>query len=87
MNVLGMESIKSSVLSALTLLYFFFVLPSDNAALMGIGAGALFSMVVGFHPEHFRSRRGSLKPALLLVAFVWICAAVPGILAVVGDRP
>ena len=42
----------------------------------GVFAAVLFTAMVCSSPARFRTRGGSLVPAVCLAAFVWLCAAV-----------
>lgn len=44
----------------------------------------LFQLQVAGRPEIFRTRSGSLKPALGLVAFLWLAAALVLLLTLTG---
>ena len=55
-----------------------------DAMSMGLGAAVLFTLLVCFYPEPFRSRRGSLVSALCLVGALWLLAVVSTILSFIG---
>jgi hypothetical protein len=60
------------------------ILFSRGAALMGFAGAAIFTVSFWSHPDSFLSRRGSLRPALCLAAFVWVCAAILFLLSLFG---
>jgi len=78
------EPMKIIIQLAAVLAFFFFIIFSHRAALIGFAGAALFTISFCLHPHHFRSRRGSLTPAFCLIAFVWLCAAVPILLPLFG---
>ena len=50
---------------------------------MAVGAAMGLTLGVSLIPEVFRSRRGSLKPAVCLVTAMWIGAIVTAVLSVI----
>lgn len=64
---------------------FFFIWPRyGNMAAMIFCAGIL-SAYVAVLPDYFRSRRGSLIPAICLVAAGWLIAAVTTAMTLMGE--
>ena len=61
----------------------YFPSPFDSIA-MGIGAAISFTIFFFLHPESLRSRRGSLIPAICLVAAMWLFAAVTTVISLIG---
>ena len=57
--------------------------PFDGIA-MGIGAAISFTMFFVLKPESLRSRRGSLIPAICLVAAMWLFAAATTVISLIG---
>jgi hypothetical protein len=57
------------------------VLPQVGSAAMIVGCAGLFSALVAFNPEPFRTRQGSLITAKVFGAAMW-CAAVAVLAAV-----
>ncbi len=57
--------------------------PFDTIA-MGIGAAISFTIFFFLKPESLRSRRGSLIPAISLVAAMWLFAAVTTVISLIG---
>lgn len=53
----------------------FLVLPHFGAGAMGLGGAVGFTLMVLVGPDRFRSRKGSLVPAVLLVSALWLMAA------------
>lgn len=48
----------------------------------------LLSVLVGRHPDHFRTRSGSLSLAVGLIAFLWICVLTVVVISVLqGSWP
>lgn len=62
----------------------FFVLPRFGGVAMTLGCAWMVTAQLGANPEIWRSRSGSLKPALGLVAFMWLAAAAVGVLSLRG---
>jgi hypothetical protein len=54
----------------------FFILPRFGEGAGVVGAAAILSVYVLSLPDRFRSRSGSLKPAVYLVLWMWILAVV-----------
>ena len=52
--------------------------------LSAVLAAILFTALVCSSPDIFRTRGGSLGPAVCLAAFVWLCAAVVFVLSFFG---
>ena len=61
----------------------YFPSPFDSIA-MGIGAAISFTIFFFLKPESLRSRRGSLIPAICLVAAMWLFAAVTTVISLIG---
>ena len=61
----------------------FFPSPFDSIA-MGIGGAISFTIFFFLLPESLRSRRGSLIPAICLVAAMWLLAAVTTVISLIG---
>ena len=61
----------------------YFQSPFDSIA-MGIGAAISFTIFFFLEPESLRSRRGSLIPAICLVAAMWLFAAVTTVISLIG---
>ena len=61
----------------------YFPSPFDSIA-MGIGAAISFTIFFFLKSESLRSRRGSLIPAICLVAAMWIFAAVTTVISLIG---
>ena len=59
--------------------------PWKETALMVASSGLLTAQVL-LSPDIFRSRRGSLKPAICLASALWAMTGVVAILAVVPRR-
>ena len=78
------DSDKTVIVSLLTLLFVGFVLPSSNQLLKIVGGPVLFTISFTCFPDSFRSRSGSLIPALWLTALLWICAAFVGVMSFFG---
>ena len=57
--------------------------PFDGIA-MGIGAAISFTIFFFLKTESLRSRRGSLIPAICLVAAMWLLAAVTTVISLIG---
>ncbi len=51
---------------------------------MGFGSAAILTTFLYLYPESFRSRGGSLVPALCLAVALWLSAAVTTALSLVG---
>ena len=49
-----------------------------------VSGAILFTMMVCSSPASYRTRSGSLIPAIGLAAFVWLCAAVGFVLSFFG---
>ena len=65
-----------------------FVLPRFVPApfgqvVMGVGAAVGFSAFFAMFSESLRSRSGSLRPAFCLLVFVWLCAAIGALFALI----
>jgi hypothetical protein len=78
------DSIKTVIVSLLTLLFVGFVLPSSSQLLKIGGGPVLFTITLWLFPASFRSRSGSLMSAFCLTALLWTCAAVLAIMWLVG---
>lgn len=61
----------------------YFPSPFDGIA-MAIGAAISFTIFFFLNPESLRSRRGSLIPAICLVAAMWLFAAVVTVISLIG---
>jgi len=59
-------------------------LPRLGATAMMIGSALVLSVCVSANPEHFRSRSGSLTPAVGLVTAIWVAAVVMAVLSLTG---
>ena len=57
--------------------------PYDGMS-MGFGSAAILTVFLYLYPESFRSRGGSLVPALCLVIALWLSAAVTTALSLIG---
>ena len=74
-------SIASPLIASFILARFF---PSAfGTVAMAVGAAMGLTLGVSLIPEVFRSRRGSLKPAVCLVTAMWIGAIVTAVLSVI----
>lgn len=51
---------------------------------MSFGSAALLTVLLYLQSESFRSRRGSLVPAICLVIALWLLAAVSTALSLIG---
>ncbi|MBT5608311.1 MAG: hypothetical protein HN742_29775 [Lentisphaerae bacterium] len=60
----------------------YFPSPFDNIV-MGVGAAASFTLFFFLNRESLRSRRGSLIPAICLVAAMWLFAAVTTVISLI----
>jgi hypothetical protein len=78
------DSGKATILSLLTILFCGFIVPSSSQPVKIIGGPILVTLTFCFYPDWFRSRRGSLVPAFCLTAYIWLCAAVVGIMWFLG---
>ena len=58
--------------------------PPYDGMSMSFGSAAILTIFVYLYPESFRSRGGSLVPALGLVAALWLSAAVTTALSLIG---
>ena len=61
----------------------YFPSPFDGIA-MGIGAAFSFTIFFLLKTESLRSRRGSLIPAVCLVAAMWLFAAITTVISLIG---
>jgi hypothetical protein len=66
---------KPYILSALTLVFFFYIMPFCSLPVRSVGGAILFTVFFCFYPDSLRSRGHSLTPAFCLTAFVWLCVA------------
>ena len=55
-----------------------------DAIAMGIASAAGLTVLVCWIPESFRSRSGSLIPALCLVAALWFLAVITTVVSLIG---
>lgn len=69
----------------LCILCLFFVLPRYGSMAVMVGCATWLSAYVAVSPESFRSRSGSLRMALGLVAALWAAAAVIAALTLMGE--
>ncbi len=80
-----LESFKLSsllpLLSPVVILLLFYRPPWS-----AILAAVLFTALVGSSPGRYRTRGGSLVPAIALAAFLWLSAAVVFVLSCCGDH-
>lgn len=53
-----------------------YLTPPYDVMLMGLGSAAMLTLFLYLYPESFRSRGGSLVPALCLVVAGWLLTAV-----------
>ena len=79
------QQTKAAFLCLFTL-FVIFVLPRLVRApigqiIMGVGGAASFSAYFCLFSQTLRSRSGSMAPAFCLLAFIWLCAAVPILLS------
>lgn len=70
--------------AALSVIFLLLLLPPLGASAMVAGCAAVFSVYVWATPEVFHSRRGSLKPAIILAAILWASAALVITLELIG---
>jgi hypothetical protein len=74
-TIQNIESFRISsllpVLSPVAILLMFY-----NLRWAGVFAAVLFTAMVCSSPTRYRTRGGSLVPAVCLAAFLWLCAAV-----------
>ena len=77
-------SAKQHLFPVIAVLILCFVMPFGSLPIRSLGGAALFSVCLGFFPDTMRSRNGSMKPAIGLLAFVWLCAAVVVVMSVLG---
>jgi hypothetical protein len=82
------QAIKSWLLCMLAL-FVIFVLPNFVPApfdqiVMGVGSATVFSALVSMFPQSFRSRSGSLTPALCLLTFLWLGVTVTTLFSFLG---
>jgi hypothetical protein len=61
----------------------FYILPRFGEPAFAVGAAAILTVQVLALPDSFRSRGGSLIPAVCLVLALWILAGVVGAVAVI----
>jgi len=81
-----LEATKIAIQSLVILAFFYCMLFTRSATLMGITGAAGFTISFCLHPHHFRSRSGSLIPAYCLMAFAWLCGSVPFLLSFFGEH-
>ncbi|HYG34603.1 MAG TPA: hypothetical protein VEC99_07465 [Clostridia bacterium] len=62
-----------------------FILPRFGTVAMMVGCATVVSVYVAALPESFRSRSGSLRMAVCLVAAMWLGAAVVTTLTLMGE--
>jgi len=70
-----------NLLSWLTLISLFLMFRYGNDALSGVVAAMLFTICFSLNPAAFRDRRGSFRTVYGLMVFLWLCAAIPSVLA------
>jgi hypothetical protein len=78
------SQLKTTIQSLATVVFVCVLLFLRNATLIAVAGAALFTIAFALRPEHFRSRSGSLNLAFCLLGFVWLCAAVPALLSLLG---
>ena len=61
-----------------------FVLPRYGGIATMVGCATVLSAYVSTFPDRFRSRSGSLTPAVCLVTAMWAAAAVIAVLSLTG---
>lgn len=71
------EPWKSILLSWATLFFLFLMIRNASETLLGFGAAALFMLSFALNPDAFRDRRGSYRTVYGLMAFLWVCGAIP----------
>lgn len=74
------EPWKSIALSWAALAYMILLMQNASETFMGLGAAALFTACFALNPEAYRNRRGSYRTVYGLMAFLWLCAAIPTVL-------
>ena len=70
-------------------IFVIFVLPRYipapfNSIVQCVAPAALFNSSIVVFPQFYRNRKGSLKLALYLVAFLWLVAFVGSLLILIG---
>ncbi len=63
----------------------FGILPRLGGTAMMVACALVLSAYVWVLPDHFRSRSGSLRPAVGLVSAMWFMAAVIAVLTLIGE--
>lgn len=62
-----------------------FVLPRYGGTALMTGCASVLSVYVAVLPEHFRTRSGSMRVAICLVAAMWVAAAVITAMTLMGE--
>ncbi|MBI1323986.1 hypothetical protein GC170_12485 [bacterium] len=70
-----------NLISWLTLISLFLMFRYENESLLGVVAATLFTICFSLNPNAYRNRRGSFRTVYGLMVFLWLCAAVPSVLA------
>jgi hypothetical protein len=78
------DATKQILLSAVTMIFICGILPFSNLPMRSFGGAVLFSIFFWVFPDSLRSRSGSLTPAFCLTAFLWLGAAVVGVMCYLG---
>jgi len=82
------EQYKGAISVALTIVVIFilpeFVPSPFDVIVMGFGSAILLTALVLSKPASFRSRSGSLIPAICLGAAMWLFAAVTTVISLIG---
>ncbi len=78
-----------AVLLMVISLFVIFILPNFipspfGGMVIGLGGAGIFTIYVLQNPNSFRSRKGSLIPAICLATALWLSAAVVVILSLKG---
>lgn len=77
--------VAQPVFAMICILFQYFIFPRYGGIAIMVGNASVLSLLVLGLPESFRSRRGSLTPAICLVAAMWLGAAVTTALTLMGE--
>ena len=79
------ELVTHPYFSMICFLSLFFILPRYGSAAVMIACASGLSIYVAVLPDSFRSRSGSMAPAICLAAAMWVFAAVITALTLMGE--
>ena len=68
---------KSILLSWAAIAFMFLLAQNDSGTFMGLGAAALFTACFALNPAAYLNRHGSFRTVYVLMAFLWLCGAIP----------